>query len=87
VGRVVTIVTRPFLSIEVVVHFIAHANSQALLRLRVPSLSSLIGTQSRAEQHRAEQLASVPLITSSTIVQPAQQQHTLIIIVPLPAQQ
>ena len=78
-GRVVAIVTRPSLSIELVVHFIAHANSRALLRLRGPSLSRLIGD--------TEQLASVTLITSSTIVQPAQQQQTLIIIVPLPAQQ
>jgi hypothetical protein len=66
VGRVVAIVTRSSLSIELVVHFIAHANSRALLRLRGPSLSRLIGD--------TEQLASVTLITSSTIVQPAQQQ-------------
>jgi hypothetical protein len=53
-----------------------------------PSLYLIGDTeQSRATQSRAEQLASVTLITSSTIVQPAQQQQTLIIIVPLPAQQ
>jgi hypothetical protein len=89
VGRLVAIVIRSFLSIEVVVHFIAHANSRVLLRLRGPSLSRLIGdaAQGRAEQHIAEHLASIPLITSSTIVQPAQQQQTLIIIVPLLALQ
>jgi hypothetical protein len=84
VGRVVAIVTRPSLSIEVVVHFIVHANSRALVRLRGPSLSRLIRD---AEQSSAEQLASVTLITSSTVVQPAEQEGTLIIIVPLPAQQ
>jgi hypothetical protein len=89
VGWLVAIVIRLFLSIEVVVQFIAHANSRALLRLRGPSLSRLIGdaTQGRAEQRKAELLASIPLITSSTIVQPVQQQQTLIIIVPLPALQ
>jgi hypothetical protein len=55
-----------------------------MLHLRGPSLSRLIGN---AEQSNTEQLASVTLITSSTIVQPTQQQQTLIIIVPLPAQQ
>jgi hypothetical protein len=68
VGSLVTIVTRLSLSIEVVVHFIAHANSEALLRLCGPSLSRLIRN---AEQSRA---TSVTLITSSTIVQPAQKQ-------------
>jgi hypothetical protein len=42
VGRIVAIVTRPSLSIVVVVHFIAHANSRALLRLRAPFISRLI---------------------------------------------
>jgi hypothetical protein len=50
----VAIVTRSSLSIEVVVHFIAHANSQALLRRRGPSLS-LFDRGHRAEQSNAEQ--------------------------------